>query len=93
MKTLHTINKTGQPFENCLRSVAEGDTILLIEDGVYGLLVGKRQLETIRSTCKLIAMNQDLKARGIHAPDDCLAINYEQFVEQSLEHDKVISWF
>ncbi|MGB0361020.1 MAG: sulfurtransferase complex subunit TusB [Endozoicomonas sp.] len=93
MKTLHTINKAGPPFDNCLKTVADGDSILLIEEGVYVLLSVQDQLKKIQSSCRIMAIDTDMNARGVNKPDYCLTINYAEFVDQSVRHERVLSWF
>ena len=95
MSTLHTINKTGQPLELCLRSLSKGDSLLFIEDGVYQLLEAMDVLEDVSHSCKLYALEADLVARGITGDSQILAspVSYRQFVELTESHDKALSWF
>ena len=89
MNTLHTVNKSGQPLELCLRSADEQDAILLIEDGTYCLL---NQSEPL-SACRVYVLEADANARGIVCPDNASGINYAQFVELTANYSKTLSWF
>ena len=99
---LHTVNKS--PFEKnsldtCLRLAQAGSHILLIEDGVYGALVGTSCEEKVRASMndkKLYALGADLKARGLSDAkliDGIEVADYEQFVELAERCEKVQSWF
>ena len=89
MNTLHTINKTGQPLELCLRSASEQDAILLIEDGVYVLLNQHEQL----SHFNVYVLGPDAAARGINPQQPVTTINYEGFVTLTTQYQKTLSWF
>ncbi|MGI9276188.1 MAG: sulfurtransferase complex subunit TusB [Endozoicomonas sp.] len=95
MSTLHTINKTGQPLELCLRSLSQGDSLLFIEDGVYQLLEALDVLEDVSHSFKLYALEADLAARGISGDSQIFAtpVSYRQFVKMTESHDKILSWF
>ncbi|HEC13475.1 MAG TPA: sulfurtransferase complex subunit TusB [Acidiferrobacteraceae bacterium] len=97
---LHTVNKS--PFQanallSCLRVVKKGSAILLIEDGVYGALVGTKATPTIQEAMKnskVYALAPDLEARGIQ--DNVLkgvkTIDYGGFVDLVAEYDTVQAW-
>ncbi len=98
---LHVVNKS--PFErNCLESCVRlsqpGSCILLIEDGVYGSLIGGKASEVVQ-TCledrRVCVLGEDLQARGIE-PDRIMSgvemVDYAGFVRLAAEHPKVQSW-
>ncbi len=99
--TLHTYNKslsTGEArLHNCLRMLAPGDSLLLLEDGVY-VATQLQQGEPIRSMIPagvtLYALTPDLAARGISAkiPSDFSGIDYAGFVQLCLTHPRVVNW-
>ena len=70
----------------CLRAMAKGDAILLIEDGVYNLL--SEQLQ-----CQHFVLEVDAKARGVALSKHGKAIDYDEFVALTVNNDNVISWF
>ena len=88
MNTLHTVNKTGEPLALCLRSIADNDAILFIEEGVYCLLNS-----TNLSSHPVYALESDALARGVTLPDNTIPINYHQFVAITTKYKKIISWF
>ncbi|WIO75464.1 sulfurtransferase complex subunit TusB [Porticoccaceae bacterium LTM1] len=88
---LHTVNKS--PFDHgaltsCLRVAAPEDTILLIEDGVYGILSAQPERE-------LLALEDDIKTRGLSdkLPDNVKLINHSTFVELTTKASAVQSWY
>ena len=99
---LHTVNKS--PFEKnsletCLRLSTAGSHILLIEDGVYGALIGTSVEAQVRMSMgerKFYALGADLKARGVDRSkviDGIEVVGYDHFVELAAGCDKVQSWF
>jgi len=101
MAVLHTVNKS--PFErnaleSCLKFAAEGAAVLLIEDGVYGVLrdtSAAAQVQGALDKVRLFVLGPDLKARGF---DDeriipgVKVVDYAGFVDLATEHDKVQAW-
>jgi len=97
---LHTVNKS--PFEknslnSCLNCAAEGSTILLIEDGVYGALKGSSIADKVQAAMGKVtvcALGPDLAARGIadKVIDGIKVVDYAGFVALSVENDKVQAW-
>ncbi len=102
MSTLHTINKS--PFSyatlsSCLQVCGKQDGILLLEDGVFGALSGApcaEELSTmIESGVKVYALASDVNARGLQEKlrSDVLMTDYNGFVQLSIEHNCVQSWY
>lgn len=93
MSTLHTVNKTSanDALAACLRVASSGDTLLLIEDGVYqaSTLVRHPQAKTLR----LFALQEDITARGLSLPATITPIGYAQFVDLACQHERSVSWF
>jgi tRNA 2-thiouridine synthesizing protein B len=97
---LHIVNKS--PFEknslqSCLSCAKDGSTILLIEDGVYGVLKNSTASTIIQSAMASVnfcALEADVKARGIadKVMDGIKLIDYEGFVELTCENEKLQSW-
>ena len=97
---LHTVNKS--PFErnslaSCLRCAKPGNTILLIEDGVYAATSGTTVTDEVSQALaevKICALQGDIEARGLQ--DRVIAgielVDYAGFVDLAVEHDKVQSW-
>ncbi|MET4694320.1 sulfurtransferase complex subunit TusB [Endozoicomonas lisbonensis] len=94
MSTLHTVNKTGQALELCLRSLLLGDAILLIEDAVYALFEASDVLREVILDIPVYVLEADVLARGVSNRDDLniTAVDYDGFVELTEAHDKVLGW-
>ncbi len=101
MATLHTVNKS--PFANqsllsCLAHAKDGDTVLMIEDGVYGAGKGTGLAEAMTamaSRVALVALQPDLNARGLVADrilDGVKTVDYAGFVELAASHDRTQAW-
>ncbi len=96
MTVLHTVNKS--PFEKnsldtCLRIAVEGNSVLLIEDGVYAAMGGTSVTGTVRDASnrlRLYVLGPDLQARGLREEDvmDCFeVVGYDGFVRLVVGHD------
>jgi tRNA 2-thiouridine synthesizing protein B len=101
MATLHTVNKS--PFERGSMASAfgramRGDSVLIFEDGVYGVRKGTRFARTIeegRAVCEVYALGPDLAARGIKTEDlakGVTIVGYDGFVDLAASHDRVCAW-
>jgi tRNA 2-thiouridine synthesizing protein B len=101
MATFHTVNKS--PFErgsmaSCLIHVAEGDAILLIEDGVVGARKGTaftKILQQRPAGCAIYVLGPDLAARGMMADDlveGIEIVDYGGFVELAALNTRVCTW-
>ena len=102
MSTLHTINKSPyahHALSSCLKVCAENDGILLLEDGVFGTLIsapGAEELQAlIKQGVKVFALANDSKARGLEdkLAQDIKLIDYSEFVQLTLNHRSVQSWY
>ena len=101
MSTLHTVNKS--PFQNqtlisCLGHAKAGDSVLMIEDGVYGAMSGGSMSEVVAglgANVKLFVLGSDVAARGIDAgrvAEGVTSVNYEEFVGMAASCDRVQNW-
>jgi len=101
MATLHTVNKS--PFQNqtlisCLGHAKAGDSVLMIEDGVYGAMQGNAMSEVVAgmgANVKLFVLGADIAARGIDAgrvAKGIASVDYEEFVDMAASHDRVQNW-
>ena len=95
---LHTVNKTadqGQALQLCLRFADPGDTVLLIEDGVFASTAEHPAGELLRAAKpRILVLLPDLESRGIgHTLAPFIgAITYSDFVDLVCSCDKVQSW-
>ncbi len=95
---LHIVNKS--PFsdialESCIRTAQKGDSILLIEDAVLGVMAGGKAEPIIQQAQKdfpVYALEPDVKARGVdRLVGGIKLVDYAGFVEL-VEKDKPMSW-
>ncbi|MCC5885994.1 MAG: sulfurtransferase complex subunit TusB [Gammaproteobacteria bacterium] len=96
MATLHLINKSpgsSDALTACLRVMAEGDAIVLIEDGVYAALAGGDTAERLRGVAS--ALEADVAARGLQSRlgNGIEQVDDNDFVELCTRCDRVMSWF
>jgi tRNA 2-thiouridine synthesizing protein B len=93
VSTLHIVS--GSPFgtdclQRCLAVYTSGDTLLLIQSGVYLL----QQAELLPADVPVYVLSEDLRARGLAISDNCafVATDYSGFVALVCEHSNCVSW-
>lgn len=87
--TLHIVNRSpysANALIDCLASFAEGDALLLIEDGVYAL-------GTEIAAKTIYCLEVDAQARGLQIPENVEAIDDARWVELCTQHKPIVSWF
>lgn len=96
MPTLHLVNRSpadGDALAACLRAAAPDDTLLLLEDGVYGALAGAAGAEPGAGP-RWCVLAPDARARGIqdrlHASVE--TVDHGGFVALAVAHARVVSW-
>ena len=98
---LHIVNKS--PFEknslaSCLRLVAAGDHVLLIEDAVVAAVKNSRVQQLIinaQAISTFYVLSPDLEARGLRNKQlisGIASVNYDGFVDLTAAHHPVQSW-
>ncbi len=94
---LHTLMTS--PFRCDLnamvRLLAEGDDILLLQDGVIAALDGSPALEALlQAPISLFALKEDLDARGLFGQisTNVTAISYTEFVALAVKHPQQMTW-
>lgn len=105
---LHTVNKspyTSQCLADCLGRVSAGDSVILIEDGVYGIscatsdtlsLLNKVITQLMILDVQFCALRSDIEARGLQTASANSPFNLlsdDEFVDLVCEADKVLSWY
>jgi tRNA 2-thiouridine synthesizing protein B len=102
MSTSHTVNKspfTHTALASCLSICGQADGILLLEDGVFGAMINTPCADKLQSLMnsgvKVYALTNDIKARGLQAKllDDIVLTDYTGFVQLSIDHRCVQSWY
>ncbi len=95
---LHIVNKS--PFsdialESCIKTALKGDSIILIEDAVLGVMAGGKAASLIQEAQKnntVYALEADLKARGVDRQvAGVKTVDYAGFVEL-VEKERPMSW-
>ncbi len=101
MGTLHTVNKSPfatQALQSCIAHAKDGDSVLMIEDGVYGARAGTGVAEVVAARAGSVSfyfLGPDLTARGIDAAtviDGLKSVDYAGFVELAANSDRVQAW-
>ncbi|WP_444931372.1 sulfurtransferase complex subunit TusB [Microbulbifer sp. SSSA002] len=95
--TLHIVSKspyTSSALKECLGAFAQGDALLLIEDGAYAL----RHPTLARvQNAPVYCLEADAAARGQQQPaaaiDSVEMIDDARWVQLCTEHQPIVSWF
>lgn len=102
MSTLHTVNKspyTNSTLASCLSICTNQDGILLLEDGVFGAVKASPEMaklhRLIQEGVKVFVLINDVKARGLEEkiPAEITPVDYNTFVQLTLEYRCVQSWY
>ena len=97
MTMLHVVNKSPyntRSLDTASSIMKSGDSLLLIEDGVYGA-VKNGKAASLLGGHKVSVLGPDLAARGISEDkliDGVEVIDYAGFVDLVEANDKVQSW-
>ncbi len=94
---LHLVNKS--PHDGCNLDTAtsimkDGDSLLLIEDGVYGAIKAGKAASLLEGR-SVSVLGPDLAARGISEDklvDGITIVDYAGFVDMVAASDNVQSW-
>lgn len=90
--TLHIVSKSpysSGALHDCLHSFAEGDALLLIQDGVYAASDNGEPLPINPVYC----LAADAEARGISPGGQVQVIDDTQWVDLCCTHNPIVSWF
>lgn len=89
---LHIVNQSpyrSSALRECLAAMAEGDALLLIEDGVYAATGSEAATMPVATYC----LQADVSARGIEAEKSIELIDEQRWVALCVEHAPIVSWF
>ncbi|WP_299592493.1 sulfurtransferase complex subunit TusB [uncultured Microbulbifer sp.] len=89
--TLHIVNQSpysGCALSDCLDAIAEGDALILIEDGVYAA-AGQHGLPEKQTFC----LTADANARGVSIANSVEGIDEARWVALCTQHNPIVSWF
>lgn len=98
---LHLINKS--PFDrnalaSCLRLAKAGNSVLLLEDGVYGAMSNTAHTKAVvdrMDDLTFYVLGPDVSARGLDDKpliDGIHVVDYGGFVDLVVEHEVAQSW-
>lgn len=97
MAVLHVVNRgsaAAPALRQCLERLGEGDSVLLIEDGVYAAMA-QGEAAALLAGRRVYALEPDMAARGLGQAERLAGVetvNYEGFVELAAVHAQVLSW-
>ena len=99
--TLHIVNQSpakDNTYASCLRVAQAGDSILLIEDGVYAALataVASAPIVAAPDRMGFYALEPDIAARGLAGRTNVAVelVDYAGFVELTERHQQIVSWY
>ncbi|RTR33604.1 sulfurtransferase complex subunit TusB [Shewanella atlantica] len=88
---IQTSAKQDNALACCLKYMGKQDAILLSGNGVNSLLLPEWQERL--ADIRVMALKGDVEARGLSQRlGHYTVIDYDTFVQESLKHDKVITW-
>jgi len=82
-------------FNALLRMLANGDDVLLMQDGVLAALEGSQALELLLlAPISLYALQDDVIARGLSAQisSSVAAVSYTEFVALTVKQTQQMTW-
>ncbi|CAA0118912.1 sulfurtransferase complex subunit TusB [Zhongshania aliphaticivorans] len=85
---LHILNSTAS-LSRCQSSISDTDSIILIEDAV---VLSASIPQILSENITVYALTDDLKRRGISAPNSIKEICFTQFVDLCAAHAQCLSW-
>ena len=94
---LHIVNKSPydrNSMDTAVSYMVDGDTLLLIEDAVYGVIKGGAAASKLEG-CTVMVLAADIAARGIAEDkliDGVSLVDYAGFVDLVEANEKVQSW-
>ncbi|HIF4731480.1 TPA: sulfurtransferase complex subunit TusB [Citrobacter amalonaticus] len=94
---LHTLHCSAwlSDFSAILRLLAEGDELLLLQDGITAAVEGSRFLESLQNTpITVYALKEDIDARGLggQISDSVVRVDYTDFVRLTVKHASQMAW-
>lgn len=102
MKTLHLVSASptaGTSFADALRAADNGDTLLLLQDGVLAAAAGAACMALLDAASArgviFYVLLPDADARGIsrRLHGACRLVDDNGFVELTERHPRIVSWF
>ncbi len=98
-RILHTVNQSpfaSQLLSQCIERCSSNDSVVLLEDGVYGALKTQPYAERLQPLQHCYAIAHDVEARGLtqgQLLENVTLISYDKFVSLCVEHPLSHSWY
>jgi len=92
---LHTLNASpgSRFFIDCLATAANGDTVLLLGDGIYGALPSSAACELLRACpAEVLILDDDARAAGVTSPE-FRTVDMEEFVTLTERYARQLAWY
>ena len=94
---LHTINASpsNAAFSQCLAVATAADAIILMGDGVYGLVSQCSAGQALRlCAADIYALDKDIRAAGVkHSSEEVTLIDMDGFVQLSERYVRQLAWY
>ena len=94
---LHTLSRSPWhcDIESLLSMLREGDTVLLIQDGVLAAVEGSRFVDILcNAPISVSALKDDIDARGLSGQISTKidVVSYTDFVNLAIQHTGQMNW-
>lgn len=94
---LHTLSCSPYhaDLDTLLRSLDQGDVLVLLQDGVIAALAGGDIIHRLLDSAVLLyALQPDTEARGMteQISNSVALIGYNEFVQLTVEHPQQLAW-
>ncbi|WP_113628044.1 sulfurtransferase complex subunit TusB [Pectobacterium peruviense] len=94
---LHTLSTSPYhaDLDTLLRSLEQGDALVLLQDGVIAALAGGDIIQRLLDSAVLLyALRPDTEARGVteQISNSVTLIGYNEFVQLTVEHPQQLAW-
>jgi tRNA 2-thiouridine synthesizing protein B len=102
MAILHLVNRSpleSRTLEHCLARLGKEDSVLLIENAVYGAVgtgAGPALSKSLAAGFRVYVLNPDLEIRGLASStllEGIHPVDYAGFVGLTVAHRLIQSWF
>ncbi len=92
---LHTISSLPRSgaIDDCARVAAPGDTVLLLDDGIYCATAADKALSSFQARGIAVqALATDCAARGVTPPAPVTTIDLDEFITLTERHARQLHW-
>jgi tRNA 2-thiouridine synthesizing protein B len=93
---LHTLNATpsSSAFDDCLKVIQSGDAVVLMGDGVYGVLEGSKAYSKLQARgAELYLLASDALAAGVTPPSGVVSIDMDGLVILTEKFPRQQAWY